>query len=83
MQSAVPTGLKILASGPTDKSVSYFHLSLWDKMLICKNVGMHPDVFYFKKSDYTFLVPIGTPDNRQAIHCLLRTINKRESRRDD
>ena len=25
MQSAVPTGLRIPTSGPTDKSVSYFH----------------------------------------------------------
>ncbi|MEK6729397.1 MAG: hypothetical protein AABY76_05170 [Planctomycetota bacterium] len=42
MQSAVPTGLKILPSDPTDKSMGYFHLSLRDKMHIYKNVGMHP-----------------------------------------
>jgi len=34
MPSAVPTGLKILAYSPTDKSVGYFHLSLWDKTKI-------------------------------------------------
>ena len=42
MQSAVPTGLKILPSGPTDKSVGYFHLSLRDKMHIYKKMGMNP-----------------------------------------
>ena len=39
---AIPAGLKILASAPTDKSVGYFHLSLRDKMHICKKVGMYP-----------------------------------------
>ena len=34
--SAVPTGLEILTSVPTDKSVGYFHLSLRDKMHIYK-----------------------------------------------
>ena len=49
MLSAVPTGLSIPASLPTDKSVDYFHLSLRDKIHICKNVGMHPTViiYYF------------------------------------
>ncbi len=42
MLSAVPTGLAILATVPTDKSVGYFHLSLRDKIPIYKKVGMHP-----------------------------------------
>ena len=42
MLSAVPTGLKILAYSPTDKSVGYFYLSLWDKTQIYKNLGMRP-----------------------------------------
>ena len=44
MLSAVPTGLEIPASVPTDKSVGYFHLSLRDKMHIYRKVGMHPAV---------------------------------------
>jgi len=42
MLSAVPTGLAILTTVPTDKSVGYFHLSLRDKIPIYKKVGMHP-----------------------------------------
>jgi len=42
MPSAVPMGLKILAYSPTDKSVGYFHLSLWDKTQIYKNGEMLP-----------------------------------------
>ncbi len=35
---------------PTDKSVGYFHLSLWDKMLVYKKMGMLPNVIeYFSK----------------------------------
>ena len=41
MQSTVPMGLKIPAYSPTDKSVGCFHLSLWDKTQVYKNLGMH------------------------------------------
>ncbi|MEK7698918.1 MAG: hypothetical protein AAB332_00795 [Planctomycetota bacterium] len=44
-QSVVPTGLKILAYSPTDKSVGYFHLSLRDKTQICKKSGMLPILY--------------------------------------
>ncbi len=48
MLSAVPTGLEILTSVPTDKSVGYFHLSLRDKMHIRKEVGMHNVGFWLQ-----------------------------------
>ena len=45
MLSAVPTGLAILDTVPTDKSVGCFHLPLWDKIPIYKKVGMHLRTF--------------------------------------
>ncbi len=47
MHSVVPTGRKILAAGPTDKSVGCFHLSLRNKEQICKNLGVLPMHFTF------------------------------------
>ena len=42
--SVVPTGLEIVDTVPTDKSVGYFHLSLRDKMHVYKKMGMHPQL---------------------------------------
>ena len=48
--SAVPTGLAILDTVPTDESVGYFHPSRWDKMPVYKkgegsHIYSHPVVF--------------------------------------
>ncbi|MBF8278155.1 MAG: hypothetical protein HW390_3228 [Candidatus Brocadiaceae bacterium] len=51
-----------MAYSPTDKSVGYFHLSLRDKMCICKNLEMHP--LRNEKADKLNLTVLATQPQR-------------------